>query len=249
MVQALTYAKTGKLISKADLRNHPTTRYFDQVYAEEALKLRLKQLGVRDTWMENLIDQATDSSADRKALKRVATLDRILDQFERRCSSKATFRVTDGEMREAIYCVRSWAKNYPRTLLKNPTFDASSAQRAFECMHLESTPKKDRTLSRTLARSIERLTQEYNEMVDFLATRYRRSRRQVLLELAMRSQTASPDFRITGDAAIEATQAVIRNRSRRSIQDALQALLDPEHAERASMTKVLRIVADYRHGV
>jgi uncharacterized protein YdiU (UPF0061 family) len=247
MIQAVHYAKTGKITSKEDLRRHPITRHFDRTYHQEALRLRLTQVGVRDSWSQSLLTGST--ATGRKTFTQAQTIDRILEQFERRCSRKATFRVSDGEMREAIYCVRTWSKNFPRLLLQNPNQDTAFLEKAFACMHLDSTPKRDRVLNRTLKRSMERLVHEYQNLVEHLAVAHKRTRRQILLELAMRSQTASPQFRITGDAAIETTHAVIKNRARLSIQDAIRAILDPEHLSRPHYSKILRIVEDYRHGV
>lgn len=206
---------TGERPALRALAKDPALARFDEVFETERRRLFAIQLGLDERealWL---------------AERRPAALERLLAlhrRLERRRSSRGPRRVPDGLTWNAVYCLRDVLRELPGRLAERATTRGRTPENAarlpadaFYAIALSDfASRADRRTTPYRRRLAGDYQRAYLELVDLVAARRRRSRRNTLERMAPLAAARNPWARMTGDGLTHATRRLADPRRRLS---------------------------------
>lgn len=192
---------------------HTLLKVFDQEFEHHLCRHLLYKIGFKDSHREYLFTEHQDLMKKFKG---------VFSYFEKAKSKRGVYKVADGLTWDAIYCMRDILRALPPHLSET---DAIMTPDVFMgTMASSYANKRDRTLDETKIRKIREFQKLYRALVHQAAKHFKKTERQMLLELGMRASIINQYDRITGESIIWVTEKILRERKRLSF-DKLQAVL------------------------
>lgn len=192
---------TGKKKNIRRYRNDGLLSVFDKEFQRALNAELLKKVGFSEKQQTYLLD---------RHMGLIETFRKYHTYFERQQSKRKVYRVADGITRDAVFCMREVLKTLPKHYLEHAHL--LSHDEFLRTIRTCYAKRRDLGLGAYRKRAIDQFQENYFKMVQKVADVFNDgNKKRVLLEICMRSSIINRSDRITGDAAIEITQSLIRN--------------------------------------
>lgn len=248
-LQATDFALTGKRLKKRAYRHHKVLRLFDLEFDRQLNRSVLVKMGLSQKHVDHLM--TTDPALVQRFRENYA-------YFERACSKRRHYLVSDGRNRDPIYSMRNCMRDLPVHFVSQ-----SSAPTPITLMNIMASSfatRRDRQITPRRARRMRIFLELYQEILSAAAQSSGLSLRQLLVQVVMRSSVVNSYDRITGDSILLATAQFLRSRKqmkRDQLQGAIDWLIRYQTATQQQETKpknqlrekVLRILRDHRESL
>lgn len=187
--QMVDFLKHGKRKPLKSFEHHASLKEFDRVFEYEKDKNLLYKIGFNRKQVLHLLE---------KHRKSVREFRKAFSYFERVKSVKGLKKVSDGINWSAIFCMRDILREYPQIM---QTRDENLNDEEFiEIIKSSYATKKDLTLNQYRKNMIKAFQRGYLKLIDFIANDHKKSVKNILCEITMRSSVINKYDRITGDA-------------------------------------------------
>ena len=191
--QIIDFLLTGERKPIGDFKSHPVVKRFDEKFDDSFLRHLLYRMGLTTTQSEKLL------ASDKGYLltKRFRTQ---LRYYEKAVAARKAYRVADGIMRDAIFCVRDILRELPVQLLeKDALFTPNEFITIISSQYASS---RDLAIYRRDENRIKRFQKTYNAIMDLVAKQTSSNTSQILETVKHRSSLINRYEKMTGDALI-----------------------------------------------
>jgi uncharacterized protein YdiU (UPF0061 family) len=201
--QIRDFCITGRKRAVRRFKRDPSLKIFDEEFAHATQSLLLDKVGFPARARDRLLK-------DQPQL--VAGFSRAFAYFERVRSIHGVYDVADGLNRDAVFCMRDFLREYPRSLYQQEANAALPAKTVLEMMAARKSLPEDTTITPFRDKRVSELQEAYAQLIAASAGEALPSgrARRVLLEVLMRASVINKKERITGDAAVLVTENFIR---------------------------------------
>jgi hypothetical protein len=245
---------TGRRRPLSSFAHDPILTSFDRTFAETRRLLLLRSVGFAPG-LERRLAPAVAAELDE--------FRRVHAWFERARSARGPIRVEDGITWNAVYSTRDLLRELPGRLLEQGPLAADDVLEIALSSYASPGDRKPTAHRRRMA---ARFQARYLDLIAAAARVTRRSVPRVLSEVAGRAAAVNRRDRITGDAAIYATQHLVRRR-RALGPDGLYRVIDAFVRRQSAVTEngaprlgggrdvrrtfdaILGLMAEMRHGI
>lgn len=216
-------------------RRHPLLKVFDQEFEHHLCRHLLYKIGLNESHREYLFNEQQDLIKKFKG---------VFSYFEKAKSQRGAYNTEDGRTWDAIYCMRDILRELPMHLFEK---EAIMTPKVFmETIASSYANKRDRALNEAKIRKIREFQKRYLALVQQTAKTFKKTERQILLELGMRSSIINQYDRITGESILWVTEKVLRERKKLSFDGIQKVMHDfihyqkmqPEPEKKQDMTKL-----------
>lgn len=261
--QIADFLASGSKKPIRDFRRDPALEIFSQTYERTKDELIVYKMGFDQKQIRSVMNDSRSSAAIRSFRK-------LCRYFENSKSRKGLHKVGDGITRDAIFCLRDILRELP---LHYSTSDTAyiSPETFIGIIKSDYASRKDLALTAGRREKIREFQTVYKMLVDRVARITGENTRTILQTMASRSSLINRHDRATGDALINVTGNLVKNRRRftatalnRIIQSFVeQQILRPEYFADGSVPKnrmhdskserlmqnMLKMVEEYREGI
>ena len=212
-LQLSAFLVTGKKQPIQKFTRHKLLTVFDQEFKHHLYRHLLYKIGFNDSHREYLLNEQQEL---------IKKFKKVCRYFEKAKSQRGPHKVLDGYTWDAIYCMRDMLRELPLHLFEKEAFMTPHV--FMHTMASSYANKRDRTLTEAKIRKIHEFQKRYRQLVQLTAKTFKKTERNLLLELGMRSSIINQYDRITGNSIIEVTDKVLKERKRLSF-DEMQKVL------------------------
>jgi len=199
--QATDYLQTGIKRKMNDFKTHPILKQFDEHFTYYKNKGLLYKIGFNLSEQEYLLKNCGKDIEEYK---------KSFTYFERAKSSQGKIEVPDGITCNAIYCMRDILRELPQLYLaKNRPLNVGEF---IQVIRSSYATKNDLTLSSSRDRKIALFQFEYFYLLEKVSKFFKKSSRDIILNVMTRSSIINKYDRITGDSIINITRKVMKFR-------------------------------------
>lgn len=220
-IQISDFLLRGKKNPIQTYARHEMLTAFDREFDHHLDGNLLYKIGFNDSHREYLLNEHPDL---------IENFQRVFSYFEKAKSHRGPHKVLDGRTWDAIYCMRDILRELPVHLLGKGAI--MPPELFMETMASSYASKRDKTLHEGKIRKIHEFQKQYWALVQQAAKRFKKSERNMLLELGMRAAIINQYDRITGNAILEVTANVLRERKRLSFDDMHKVIQDFIHYQK-----------------
>lgn len=253
--QIADYLITGKKRALSEFANGKWSDQFEEIFHQQKKYNLVYQIGFSPEECHFLVSQKTDL---------VESFSKPFNYFERAKSKQGITKVEDGINWSAIYCMRDILREFPQILLARET--GLEPDEFIEIIRSNYASAQDLEPNAYRNKMIAQFQKDYIYLVEAVGKKMRRSLRETLLGITIRSSVINKYDRVTGDSITTIVDKMISYRPRLKPEQIHQMaqefseyqLLDPDKiSERRNsgitknklMRSLLRIVRDYREGL
>ncbi len=194
---------------------HKLLKVFDQEFEHHLCQHLLYKIGLNESHREYLLNNHHDLVKKFKG---------VFSYFEKAKSQRGPHRVLDGYTWDAIYCVRDILRELPVHLFGKQS--VMTPELFMETIASSYASKQDRRLTEAKTRKIHEFQKRYWTLVQQTAKAFKTTERKMLLELGMRSSIINQYDRITGNAILEVTAKILRERKKLSFDETQKVIQD-----------------------
>ena len=214
-IQMSDFLVCGKKKPIRKFTRHKLLKVFDQEFEHHLNRHLLYKIGFNESHREYLLKEHQDLIKKFKG---------VFSYFEKAKSKRGPHKVLDGQTWDAIYCMRDMLRELPVHLVE---IEANMPPEVFmETIASSYASKRDTMLTDAKIRKIQELQKRYKQLVQQIAKTFKKTERTILLELGMRASVINQYDRITGNAILEVTAKVLRERKRLSFDEMQQVIQD-----------------------
>ncbi len=261
--QIADFLATGSKKPIRVFKHDPALAIFLQTYDRTRNELILYKMGFDAKQIRSLMN-ASQSSALIRSFRDVCRY------FENAKSRRGPHKVGDGITRDAIFCLRDILRELP-TLYSTSDTLSIPPKTFINIIKSNYAGKKDLALTSRRSAKVKQFQTAYNKLVDQVARVTKANRQRILRGMASRSSLINRYDRATGDALIEVTENLLRNKRKftatelsRIIRSFVERqILRPEYHESGSVSRngmndmkseqlmksMLEMVEEYREGI
>jgi hypothetical protein len=253
--QIVDFLHSGEKKNVKKFARHKCLKDFERIYEENKDKNLLKKIGYSEKMAESIF-------GNHRSL--VRSFRDVFSYFEKARSKRGPYRVTDGIMRDAIFCMRDVLRELPQLYLSG-----TGKLKADDFLEIaKSSYCKPEDLKKNIYRhhQVARFQKLYWDIAKKASRLCKMGLPDLYLELSMRSAIINKYDRITGDSITTITDKIMQRRPKVG-PDEMQAMLkdfveyqnlDPDtrsHMDHARlkqsrfMRSMLDIVREYREGL
>jgi hypothetical protein len=253
--QIADFLTTGKKKSLSHFRQHEVLKYFDHYFQDCKDRNLIQKVGFKKSHQEILLKNHRDL---------VTKFRKTYSCFERAKSRRGLYKVADGVMRDAIFCMRDILREYPQLYLTRQSH--LSCAEFIEIIKSSYARKSDLKLTKIRKKQINRFQNSYIALCSAIEKETKVDRPQLLLELTMRSSVINKYDRVTGNSISFVVQKVQKLKPKLnahelyqlSQQFSLYQNLDPDQKKVSSevpkrhkniMQNLYSIVRECREGI
>lgn len=188
-VQMADFLSSKNKKGLGEFKNHPELARFEAIFEERKNENILRKLGFSPKHIDVLLKRET---------KTVEDFRKDFAYFERAKSSRGLVETSDGITWDAIFCMRDLLRDLPQLYLSR---DENISDTEFiEILRSNYAEEEDLKIGSYRKRKIKSFQEGYWKLVDFAASKTKKSRQEILLEMSMRSSVINKAERVTGDA-------------------------------------------------
>lgn len=251
--QIVSYLKSQKYVSLSELKNTKTSDKFDAIFEYRKAQNLLRRLGFNSKQVEYLINNK---------YKKYSEFSKVYSYFERAKSSEGMIKVSDGISWNAIYCMRDILRELPQLL--HHRGETLSSHEFIDIIKSNYATPEDISKS-TLSTKSKKFQDCYLELVHCVSKKFRVERRNLLLQMAMRSSVINKYDRVTGDSITVIVTKIMNEIENISANELFEIVKDfstlqntdpdtkqihiSDTTHKKKMTNFLRVVRDYRDGL
>ncbi len=207
-IQISDFLITGNKKPIHKFTRHKILGTFDQEFEHSLHRHLLFKIGFNDLHREYLL---------KKHQALIKQFTKVFAYFEKAKSHRGPHKVLDGHTWDAVYCMRDMLRALPVHLFGKEVF--MTPEEFMETMASSYANKQDRTLTLAKVRKIQEFQERYRALVQQAAKALKTTERNMLLELGMRASIINQYDRITGNAILDVTARVLRERKRLSFDE------------------------------
>lgn len=237
--QIVDFLITGKKKNIHRFRNDPTMKLFDSVYKWTKDDSILRKIGLTAAQGESLL-------RDKRSARRVRRFQEVCRYFEKAKSRRGPYDVADGITWDAIFCLRDVLRELPKYLLANDQ-TPMSPERFINTMRSSYADEDDMKLSAHRVRRIREFQELYLWLVREVSLRTGQSILRILQLMTQRSSVINRYERVTGDAIVQAAQALVRNANSLTANDMQRTMENFVDAQVLIPDYKRRILDSYKH--
>lgn len=200
-IQIADFLTTGKKKSLSQFKKHEILALFDKNFIDSKNRNLMKKVGFNDAQQDHLL---------KNHVGLVTKFRKVYSYFERAKSKKAAYKVADGIIRDAVYCMRDILREFPQILLSRSGFLTPSE--FMEVIRSSYAQKRDLKITELKKRQINRFQKSYSALVDAAQKFHGHSRSHLLLEITMRASVINKYDRVTGNSITFIVEKVQRVR-------------------------------------
>ncbi|MDH5546511.1 MAG: protein adenylyltransferase SelO family protein [Gammaproteobacteria bacterium] len=199
--QIVDFVQTGIQKPLGEYKSHDILERFDQCFEKTFLSHLLFRIGYTPEQRQKLL-------ADEQGLTLVRQFRTQVRYYEKAVAPGKPYKVADGIMRDAIFCMRDMLRELPKYLIKKGV--RFPAEKFVDVM--SSTYASDRLLAkfRKDTNRINRFQNTYLKLADRCADIVGMNKESVIFQLFERSALINRYEKITGDALIHISERLTR---------------------------------------
>ncbi len=220
-IQLSDYLLRGKKSPIQKFTRHKLLTVFDQEFEQQLYHHLLYKIGFNESHRDYLLKEHQDLIKKFKG---------VCHYFEKAKSQRGPHKVLDGRTWDAIYCMRDMLRELPAHLFEQEAI--MTPEIFMETMASSYANRRDRTLHKAKTRKIQEFQKRYRALVQQTAKAFKATERKILLELGMRASIINQYDRITGNAILEVTAKVLRERKRLSFDEMQKVIQNFIHYQR-----------------
>ena len=220
-IQLSDFLMKGKKSPIQKFSRHTLLKTFDQEFERNLYRQLLYKIGLNEAHRVYLFNAQQDLIKKFKG---------VFSYFEKAKAKRGPHKVPDGRSWDAIYCMRDILRELPVHLLAKEA--VMTPQEFMDTIASNYASKEDRRLTESKVKNIEEFQKRYLALVRQTAKAFRKSERQVLLELGMRSSIINQYDRITGESILWVTEKILRERKKLSFDEMQQVIQDFIHYQK-----------------
>ncbi len=214
-IQISDFLLTGNKKPIHTFTRHQLLKVFDQEFEHSLYRHLLFKIGYNESHREHLLKEHQDL---------IKKFQGVFSYFEKAKSKRGPHKVVDGHTWDAIYCMRDILRALPVHLYGKEAY--MSPEEFMETMASSYANKQDRTLTIAKLRKIQEFQKQYRALVQQTAKAFKTTERNMFLELGMRASIINQYDRITGNAILDVTAKVLRERKRLSFDEIQKVFQD-----------------------
>ncbi len=204
-------------------KNDPILKQFDEHLKKCLHQNLLRKIGFSQEQTEFLLIHHSPSVARFKTLH---------SYFESAASSRGKFKIPDGIARNAVFCMATLHREFPKIKLKTST--PLQAHEFIELIRSSYANRRDRKSFIKKTKQIDAIQNAYQRLILLVTSRFNQDNiKKTLLQMTMRASLANPLNRITGDGILHFTSSLIRNHHRLTFEQknrVIQGVIGPKPA-------------------
>ena len=213
-IQMVDYLKSSKKKPLNHYNNHPLLRKFDKNFSYQIHSYFLKQLGLKPTWIKNLMGQ--NPSLVKRMYENYVYLERMK-------VSKKLSKTDDGVNRPPKFNLKNLIRELPQQIL-DPVGYLPTTQSLFETIISEhSRTVADKKLQPSIKRRLEGFRSDYIKLLNHISTK--KSNRNIIKTMVLNSEIYNRPDRITGNALIFIVEMLLKAKKRGLKYVELQSLI------------------------
>jgi uncharacterized protein YdiU (UPF0061 family) len=230
--QMIDYINKKKKRPLRQFENSYATKKFNDLFEYYKLYFLLERVGVKKSLISEFLN---------KNEKVVKDFQKSFQYFEHSQSAKGTYKVSDGVSTNAVFCMRDFLREFPKSLLTD--YKTWEWQDFVKCTQSKYALKKDLFFSKKREYFLYHLQNNYCELMDRLSKMQNKTINSQLLEITLRSSWLNRHDRITGNGALLVTHKILKkNKRAKNLFQSIESFLD-QHLGRK---KTIRKNSEYR---
>lgn len=200
-IQLTDFLKKGIKTNLNEFNNHKMMDQFDKVFDYEKDKNLLVKIGFSDDAISLLLE---------KHRNKIQSLRDIFSYFESAKSKKGTYKVSDGITADAIFCMKDLLRELPQLYLSRE--ESIALEDFFGIMASSYAQDEDLVITRDRKKKGEDFQKCYWDLINTVSTKTGLTKREILLDVSIRSALINKADRVTGDAVTLIIEKVMKEK-------------------------------------
>ncbi len=213
--QIIDYLQTGNKKAKKHFKSHWSQDLFEQVFQVVFMQQTLRKIGFEEFHINTML-------ADVVCYDEVQNFQQQLRYFEKAVAARKEHAVADGIMRDAIFCMRDFLREFPAFYLQHERF--MSAPEFISMVSSDYASQIDRAKYRRQSKRIENLQKTYLKILEFYCDGFQITLPKLLGTLKSRVAIINQEDKLTGHGISHLTDIIVKEKSRLS-NDELHSLI------------------------
>jgi len=213
--QLVDYLQTGTKKNKKAFRSHWSQDLFNQAFQLVMLKQTLIRMGFQSFQLSPILLNET-------CFELVKKFQRQYRYFERAVAGRKEYPVADGIMRDSIFCMRDFMREFPKFYIEQKRL--MSTDEFIEIVSSDYASRIDKSKYRRQSKRIENLQRIYLSIVEQACEGFQISLNMMLKEISSRSSIINREDKLTGNGVIYLTEKIMKEKSQLTQQD-VQSLI------------------------
>ncbi|MDX1810694.1 MAG: protein adenylyltransferase SelO family protein [Gammaproteobacteria bacterium] len=214
--QLVDYLQTGTKKNKKQFRNHWAIDLFNNAFHLVLLQQLLKHMGFQKHQVNTIL-------LDEQCYALLDQFQKQFRYFEKATAGRKEYSVADGIMRDAIFCMRDFLREFPAFYLEHQRI--YTAQEFIDVVSSDYASRLDKAKYRKQAKRIARLQETYLSVVKQAGIGFQMDELSIIQDIVARAAIIDREDKLTGNGVLELTDKVVKQKNRLSKEE-LHSLID-----------------------